>query len=128
MPANNFKCDVCGEFIPHDDLLAETARHDLVSPSSHLSEEEYETYCANHNACNCDICHRHKRYQYVLSILDSLPLEGVDKVKRFLVKCYSDLNNVEMDNNVNQSIIEGSWPTADENIKCARKRYANRNN
>lgn len=32
-----------------------------------------------------------------------------------------------MDNDVNKSIIEGSWPTADENIKYARIRYEHQN-
>lgn len=80
-------------------------------------------------SCDCDKCTRHREYEDIMKILNSFPeQEGVTVVKGFFERIYSDLNHVEMDNDVNKSIIEGSWPTADENIKHAREKYQNRNN
>ena len=39
-------CDECGEFIPHEDLLNNIARHVLITPDSEFTKEEYESLCA----------------------------------------------------------------------------------
>lgn len=81
-------------------------------------------------ACNCRICQRHDEYERHMDnltrIKNDLILQevgGVEEAIEFFQQVYNDLNNIEMDNDVNRSIIEGSWPTADENIKYARARY-----
>ncbi len=87
--------------------------------------------------CECRICKRHEEYARQLnnlkeaaSYLRGLAIQnvvraesdGVEEAIKFFEKIYNDLNNVELDNDVNKAIIEGSWPTADENIKWARIR------
>ena len=78
--------------------------------------------------CNCRICQRHDEYERQMDNLTEVvsflqEAGGVEEAIEFFTQVYNDLNNIEMDNDVNRSIIEGSWPTADENIKYARARY-----
>jgi hypothetical protein len=44
----NLKCEVCGRFISYLDLEKGLARHTLITPSSHLTSEEWETTCKIH--------------------------------------------------------------------------------
>ena len=75
--------------------------------------------------CECRVCVRHREYsKHITDIKDA----GLDGALSFVEEMYDTLNNVELNNNVNQAIIEGSWPTADENIKCARERYQSKLN
>ncbi len=83
--------------------------------------------------CECRICERHVEYDLHLTNLQEVipylqePKQnpwpvGVEEAIKFFEKIYNDLNNVEMDNDVNRAIIDGSWHTADEQIKWARIR------
>lgn len=42
------RCDVCGRFIPYADFESGKALHRMISPSSGLSMEEWETLCREH--------------------------------------------------------------------------------
>jgi hypothetical protein len=44
----DFRCDVCGRFIPANDFVEEKAARWLVTPDSDCSKETYETLCAKH--------------------------------------------------------------------------------
>ena len=50
MPMSQYpmKCDVCGRFIPFLDFVEGLAIHRLITPSSHISNEEWETLCSRH--------------------------------------------------------------------------------
>ena len=64
--------------------------------------------------CNCKICHRHREFiRHLVSI-------GNDDAVVFFEGIYEDLTHAEMDRDVNQAIINGSWPSADERIEFAR--------
>lgn len=65
--------------------------------------------------CECELCKRSIKF-------DEFLREVPDKWKNFAVKIYNDLNNAEFEFDVAESIIDGSWPTEDENIKLARKK------
>jgi ribosomal protein S26 len=41
----SLKCDVCGRFIPLQDLVDKTAIHKMITPSSALTWEEWDTVC-----------------------------------------------------------------------------------
>ena len=43
---NPLKCDVCGKFISFADIAVGGAKHELLTPDSDLSTEEYNTECA----------------------------------------------------------------------------------
>ena len=43
--SNEFKCDRCGRFIPHDDLEAGRATRDLETPDSPFTAETFCTLC-----------------------------------------------------------------------------------
>lgn len=45
---NTLKCQYCGQFISYADFENKLAEHYMVTPDSHLSVEEYETY---HTRC-----------------------------------------------------------------------------
>lgn len=73
--------------------------------------------------CECRICERHEKYSRQMTNLQKkIQDPEIEEAIEFFENIYNDLNNVELDNDVNKAIIEGSWPTADENIKWARIR------
>lgn len=39
------RCDWCGCFVSIEDITNNKARHQLVLPDSHYSQETYETIC-----------------------------------------------------------------------------------
>ncbi len=82
-------------------------------------------YVRNVMTCDCRICKQRKEF---VGQLDILRENGLNDSVTYFEDIYLELMNIGMDNDVNKSIIEGSWPTADENIKYARIRYENRNN
>ncbi len=41
-------CDVCGQFISYADLDSGKATHEMLSPDSDVSSEEWETLCPKH--------------------------------------------------------------------------------
>ena len=43
------RCDVCGRFIPFDDFSEGRASHREITPSSAISNEEWETLCKKHS-------------------------------------------------------------------------------
>lgn len=43
------KCHVCGRFIPWKDLESGAARNAMLSPSSDVSYEVFDTLCKEHN-------------------------------------------------------------------------------
>ena len=75
--------------------------------------------------CECRLCNQREEFVSQLNILRK---HGLDDSVKYFEDIYLELMNIGMDNDVNKSIIEGSWPTADLNIKYARERYENRNN
>jgi hypothetical protein len=42
------KCDVCGRFVSIGDLEKGLATRRLVTPDSHFTCEEYETFCRDY--------------------------------------------------------------------------------
>ena len=76
-------------------------------------------------SCECRICLQRAEVVGHLAILEKYEL--TDQIK-FFEDLYLELMSIGLDNDVNKSIIEGSWPTADENIKHAREKYQNRIN
>ena len=42
------RCDDCGKFIPYRDFEKGKAIRSLITPSSHFTNEEYETLCKKH--------------------------------------------------------------------------------
>lgn len=46
---HGIKCDKCGVFIGHDDLLSGRAVHRMLTPSSDVSYESWESLCWKHN-------------------------------------------------------------------------------
>lgn len=43
------KCDVCGRFVPLDDLSSGDASHTIICPDSDWTRETDETLCRMHN-------------------------------------------------------------------------------
>ena len=80
--------------------------------------------------CQCKICVRHREYDEIMSTLDSLrkyssgatQCAQLDRVVKFIEETYSSLNHIEMDNDWRRAIIAGTWPSADEQIECAREK------
>ncbi len=60
-------------------------------------------------SCDCNICRRHVDFKYHIKELETA---GLESSIEFFEKIYEDLNYAEMDNNVNQSILDGTWPSA----------------
>lgn len=58
---DDFKCNVCGRFVSYADLDSGAAIHDMVTPSSHLTMEEWETLCAR--------CHQKARYSEAMNTI-----------------------------------------------------------
>lgn len=44
-----FKCDICGKFIPHEDLSSGDASHQMITPESIVTHETFRTLCWKHN-------------------------------------------------------------------------------
>jgi hypothetical protein len=42
---NNLRCDACGKFISIKDWTTGVAMSRQITPDSHCSKEEYETFC-----------------------------------------------------------------------------------
>lgn len=55
--------------------------------------------------CNCQICVTTRRY---FSIIEQLP----EADKKWMEMFYDQYGNEMMDANVNQAILDGSWPSA----------------
>ncbi len=71
--------------------------------------------------CECRICERHEEYSLHLTNLQKKIQEPeIEEAIVFFERIYNDLNNIELNNDVNRAIIDGSWHTADEQIKWAR--------
>ena len=61
--------------------------------------------------CNCDLCKRnHKWNRFLKKYSESFTKDE----KKFLDKIYEDLNMIEFDNEVNEAILDGSWPQAQD--------------
>ena len=73
-------------------------------------------------SCNCRICQRHKEFiKHLVSIGDV----GLNDAVVFFEGIYEDLAHTEMDRDVKKAVINGSWPSADEQIEFARLGEAN---
>lgn len=59
--------------------------------------------------CDCKVCERHREFEGHIKLLKEA---GLDSSVEFFENLYEDLNYVEMDNNVNQAILDGTWPSA----------------
>lgn len=60
--------------------------------------------------CDCRVCNRHREYELHIKILESAEIS--ESTIEFFEKIYEDLNYVEFDNNVNEAILDGTWPSA----------------
>ena len=61
--------------------------------------------------CKCKICLRHAEFSKHIARLNEAGLqEEID----FFEDIYSSLNNVELDYQVDEAIIKGQWPSAEE--------------
>ena len=67
--------------------------------------------------CECRLCLQRIEFVKHLNILKET---GLTDSIQFFEKIYDELMNVGLDNNVNKAVIDGSWPTADEQIAWAR--------
>lgn len=43
---NAFRCDYCGVFVSYADLDSGRASHNMITPDSQYTSEEWETECA----------------------------------------------------------------------------------
>ncbi len=66
-------------------------------------------------ACNCKICVQGREFRRIVSQLPPLDQEWMDEF-------YEEYCNSGLDANVNEAIIDGTWPNADEIIKFAREK------
>lgn len=71
--------------------------------------------------CDCDSC---REMHHFFEIIRDLS----DQDQEWMMKFYEKVDNERLDAGVNQAIIDGSWPTADEQIKYARQGRAENNN
>jgi hypothetical protein len=65
--------------------------------------------------CECARCIEFKEF---LRIISQLP----DADRKWMETFYEDLDNARLDADVNAAIIDGSWHTADEQIRLRRQR------
>lgn len=73
----------------------------------------------NHKKCNCKFCQRNTQFSKHLALIKEA---GLTESVEFIKSLYSHLNCVEMDNNVNEAIINGSWPSANQIIAVKRQK------
>lgn len=52
---SRFTCDICGRFISQEDLFYGRATHNLITPDSAFTAEEFESLCPEH-AAPCPEC------------------------------------------------------------------------
>lgn len=64
-------------------------------------------------ACDCRLCRYGREVQ---AHLNALP----EKQAEFFEDMYMQLMTAELDRDVNQAVINGTWPSADEQIAWAR--------
>lgn len=68
--------------------------------------------------CQCRICERHREYERHMKILyRRVPA----RTAKFFEEMCTALDHTEMDRDVNQAIIDGSWPTSEEILAGFRK-------
>lgn len=61
--------------------------------------------------CECRICQQHKELvKHLASVGDA----GLNEAVVFFERIYEDLTHAELDRDVNQAIINGSWPSSEE--------------
>lgn len=65
-------------------------------------------------SCNCRVCVYAREVQ---KHLNDLPKKHAE----FFEDMYNQLVHTEMDRDVNQAIIDGTWPSADEQLAWARR-------
>ncbi len=53
MNTANPLCDVCGRFISFRDIEAGKALHQMITPDSDISREEFRSYCPTHYTLPC---------------------------------------------------------------------------
>jgi hypothetical protein len=72
--------------------------------------------------CNCRVCERHREFaQHLASLYEA----GLDDAAKFFNDLMQELAHVETDSSMFKCIIDGSWPSADEQIYFARKEKSN---
>lgn len=69
--------------------------------------------------CDCDLCKRQRKFQKVMR---SYKFKEEDR--KFIEKIYEDLNMTEFDNDVNEAVLDGSWPSAKEILTRALDKAA----
>lgn len=69
--------------------------------------------------CKCDICNRGRAVRDRLALLP-------ESERSFWENIYDDVLHLELDLGYYKSIVDGSWPGADEVIAGRRKQVADR--
>jgi len=67
--------------------------------------------------CECRVCQRHQRYAKHMAELHKVASK---ETAEFFEEIYTSLNNTELDRDVSDAIINGQWPSANENIEAMR--------
>lgn len=68
--------------------------------------------------CDCPVCVRAKKIAEQIALCKQA---GLDDAAKLLDELHMDVTGAEMDRDVNRAIIDGSWPTADEQILAIRQ-------
>ena len=71
--------------------------------------------------CECKICVDGREFHRIIS-----QFPAIDKT--WMEKYYDDVCNEGLDANVNECIINGTWPNADDIIKFQREKQEERRN
>lgn len=66
-------------------------------------------------SCNCKVCQFAKQ-------VDGAMAGTYDEMRDMIAELYLRLVHAEMDRDVAESVIDGSWPSAAEVIRYARRR------
>ncbi len=83
-------------------------QHDLIF-SQHTTSDNGQ--------CKCNICTRTRAFNSNIALISH---QGV---RDYVIELYDHMMHVEMDRDLYKSVIDGSWPNADQFIDTARKRH-----
>ena len=61
--------------------------------------------------CGCKLCKQHKSWERLLKKYPFTPKE-----RKFLDDLYTELNGVSLNYEVDEAILDGSWPSARETL------------
>ena len=67
--------------------------------------------------CNCSVCKQHAKWYRLMKKYDFTKAD-----RAFLEHIYATLDCVELDNEVHDAVMDGSWPSAEERLREALKK------